>query len=66
MTITIKNSKAGKVEIWMNDTIIGAVTDGKTMLTAIDRQLNATGFARVTGYSATDGNLVAGGIEIAA
>ena len=64
-TITIKSTTTTQVEIWANDSLIGTVKDGTTILKAIDRELKANGFLRVTGYSPVNGNLVAGGLAAA-
>ena len=64
-TITIKSATATQVEIWANDSLIGTVKDGTTILKAIDRELKANGYLRVTGYSPVNGNLVAQGLAAA-
>jgi hypothetical protein len=62
-TITITNNPAtALVEIRVNNTLIGTVKDGNTILKAIERKLKANGCIRITGYSADNGNLVAQGM----
>jgi hypothetical protein len=62
-TITISNNPAtALIEIRVNDTLIGTVKDGNTILKAIERELKANGCIRITGYSPSNGNLVAEGM----
>ena len=60
-TITIKSTNTAAVEIWVNDSLVGTVKDGNTILKAIDRELKAAGHIRTTGYATSNGNLVAQG-----
>jgi TfoX/Sxy family transcriptional regulator of competence genes len=63
MTTTITIIKqAGNVQIFVNNTLIGTVKDGNTILRAIDSTLKANGCIRATGYSPVNGNLVAQGV----
>jgi hypothetical protein len=64
-TITIKSTSTKQVEIWANDSLIATVKDGTTILKAIDRELKASGYLRLTGYSPINGNLVAEGLAAA-
>jgi hypothetical protein len=62
-TITITNNPAtALVEIRVNNTLIGTVKDGNTILKAIDATLKANGCLRATPYFPVEGNLVAEGI----
>jgi hypothetical protein len=62
-TITISNNPAtALIEIRVNNTLIGTVKDGNTILKAIDRELKANGCIRSTGYAPINGNLVAQGV----
>jgi hypothetical protein len=60
-TITIKSNNTAAVEIWVNDSLVGTVKDGNTILKAIDRELKAAGHIRTSAYATSNGNLVAQG-----
>jgi hypothetical protein len=61
-TITIKSTGTARVEIWVNDNLIGTVKDGNTILKAVDLELKANGCIRTTSYAPTNGNLIAQGM----